>query len=221
MRIVVFSENNYGCGASIAAYRLVKGLSKNNEVFFIYEKNRAKFNIFRNIKFSVWHLGKSTSIFKNSIFIGFNILSKLTKTNINRWFLFKVFYKKIKDFKPDIIHFHNTYFTHEQIAKLSENFPVVWTMHDQFALFLYNYKVIKFDGNEKVYCPINDWRRKFYDVDKLLNNNDANIVFTPPSQWLADLGKTVINGRKRIEVIHNGIDINEFFPIDKKRQELI
>ena len=222
MKIVVYSENNYGCGASIAAYRLVKGLSKENDVFFVYEENKSKINIFKNVKFSIWHLGKSTDKFKNKIFKGFRLLSKLTRTNIDRWFLFELFYRKMKHMNPDVIHFHNTYFTHQQIAKLSQEFPVVWTMHDQFALFLYNYKVIKFDKDEKIYCPIDNWRKKFYKVEKLLNNENANVVFTPPSQWLVNLGKTIVKDRKRIETIHNGIDTNDFFPVDKKiaRKEL-
>lgn len=215
MKIVVLSENNYGCGASIASYRLAKGLSKDDNVFFVYEKNKSKYDIFKDVNFDTWHLGESNNKIKSFIFKGFNYLARLTRTNIDRWFLFQLFKNRMKKFNPDIIHFHNTYFMHKQIAELSEEFPCVWTMHDEFALYLYNYKIKTFEGSDKIYCPISEWRKKFYNPELLLNNQKSNIIFTPPSQWLVNLGKEIVKERKPIEVVHNGIDINEFFPVNK------
>ncbi len=214
MKIVVFSEKNYGCGASIAAYRLAKGLSKQHNVFFVYEQNKAKYDVFKESKFATWHLGSSNHKIKSFIFKSMNFLEKITKSNVYREFLFSLFYKKMQKFKPDIIHLHNCYFTHKQIAKLSERFPIVWTMHDQFALYLYNYKIRTYDNKEKTYEPLPGWKLRFYNPEDLLNNKKANIIFTPPSQWLVNLGKLVIKNRKPIEVVHNGIDIHEFFPVD-------
>ncbi|MDB1122431.1 glycosyltransferase [Vibrio algarum] len=215
MKVVVFSENNYGCGASIAASRLVKGLTKEHEVLFVYEKNKTKINQFKGININTWQLGETQNRWKNAIYRVFYMIARLTSTNIDRWLLFKIFNKKIKSIQPDIIHFHNTYFTHEQIAALSEKTPVVWTMHDQFAFYIYNYKITKFDGNEKIYCPIQEWRKRFYNPEKLLNNCNANVTFTPPSQWLVDLSEKRNAGRKAIKVVHNGIDTNDFYPLEK------
>ena len=222
MKIAVYSENNYGCGASIAAFRLAKGLSKNNHnVFYIFEQNKAKYDMFKDTKFDTWHLGESKSKVKNLIFKSLNCISRISRTNINREFLFKLFYYKMKKFNPDIIHLHNCYFTHSQISTLSEQFPVVWTMHDQFALFLYNYKIIKYDKEEKIYSPLPDWRLKYYNPDILLNNKKSKIIFTPPSRWLADLSNQIVRNRKEIKVIHNGINTEDFFPLETKKAKEI
>lgn len=222
MKVVIFTENNYGCGASIAACRLAKGLAKDNDVFFVYEKNKEKFNFFKDVKIGSWQLGETQNRWKNTIYRLFYLLSRITGTNVDRWLLFKLFSKKMNKLKPDIIHFHNTYFTHAQISSLSERFPIVWTMHDQFAFYIYNYKVITFEGKEKIYCPIPVWRKRFYNPEALLNNPKANVTFTPPSKWLADLSEKINKGRKRISVVNNGIDTKDFFPINKKtaRQEM-
>jgi len=137
--------------------------------------------------------------------------------------------KFTKDFLPDIISVHNIhggYFKTSLLKEISEIAPVVWTLHDMWA-FTANaaytfgdesWKNFKAGKNEKKYFPqiglqTGDWllRRKKDIYSK------SNLTIVTPSHWLTDMAKqSPIFKDKEIVTIHNGIDLNVFYPRNKK-----
>jgi len=214
MKIIIYSENNYGCGASIAAFRLAAGLAKKNEVLYTYKSHKKMPVAFIDNNIVPWHIGKSTFI-RELVYKVVRMMSRFMKMNLDVELYFYIFMRKIKQEQPDVVHLHNCYFTHKQIARLSTLVPVVWTMHDQFAVYKYNYKINTYEGDEKIYCPINEWRIKEYNVEDLLNCKTSNILFTPPSDWLKNLSEKILSGRKNIITVNNGIPTSLFLPVDK------
>lgn len=138
--------------------------------------------------------------------------------------------------KPDIIQCHNLhggYFDLRVLPILSRKLPVVLTLHD--AWLLSGHCAHSFECERwKTGCgqcpdltipPMltkdttsYNWRRKKKIYSK------SRLYISTPSQWLMDkvdqsmLKTSVIKSR----VIHNGVDLNQFHPFDKKkaREEL-
>lgn len=216
MKIIIYSENDYGCGASIAAYRTALGLAKNNEVMYVFENRKNDYSLYKNTGIRPWHLGRSSNFPRKVIYRLVRDFARYTRTEVYRNLVFSVFMKWVKKYNPDVVHLHNCYFTHKQIAKLAETVPVVWTMHDQFSLYKYNYKITALDGEEITYCPVAPWRRDLYVVDDLINNKLAKVIFTPPSDWLRDLAEKVLQGRKPVKTVNNGIPLDAMVTVDKK-----
>lgn len=214
MKILIYSENDYGCGASIAAFRLAAGMAKKHEVMYVFENQKNDYSLFKNTGIRPWHLGRTNS-FKNKIIYKLTrTAARYTRSDVYRNLIFQVFLKRVKEFSPDIVHLHNCYFTHRQIAVLSSFFPVVWTMHDQFALYKYNYKITTIEGEEVTYCPVPKWRVDKYDPEVLLNGR-GKVIFTPPSDWLSDLAEKVSKGRKPVKTVNNGIPTHNLVPVDR------
>lgn len=215
MKLIIYSENDYGCGASIAAFRLAAAAAKTHEVMYVFEKQKNDYSLYKNTGIRPWHLGRSYSLPKKIVYKLARLAAKYTRTEINRNLIFSVFLRQARQFRPDVIHLHNCYFTQKQIALLASEFPVVWTMHDQFALYKYNYRITALDGEEVTYCPVEPWRRHLYNPEDIAGAKDAKIVFTPPSQWLTDLADAVLKGRKKAVKVNNGIPLGSLIHVDK------
>ncbi len=125
----------------------------------------------------------------------------------------------------DVVHLH---WINAEMLKIENikkiNKPLVWTMHDMWP----------FCGAE--HCVINDCRRysrsytktnrnksdRGLDIDrwvwerKFKNFPSLEVVVVCPSNWLASCAKeSVLFMDKRVEVIHNGLDLGVYKPIVK------
>jgi len=130
---------------------------------------------------------------------------------------------------PDIIHIHNPhgdYFDLESLEKISQEIPVVITLHDSWMLtghcaqFIDCMKWKNGCGN----CPnlsiypslIHDgtsynWKKKSEIYGK------SKFHITCPSEWLLNCVKDsmLMNGVVDVQVIPNGVDLDMFKPGDK------
>jgi glycosyltransferase involved in cell wall biosynthesis len=131
---------------------------------------------------------------------------------------------QIRQINPDIINLHWICGGYLQIETLSKfNKPIVWTLHDMWAFTggcHYDMECGKYKANCGN-CPILNSDRE-YDLSrwiwqrkaKALQNLDLTLV--TPSNWLANCAKnSSLFANCRVEVIPNGLNIQEFKAIDK------
>lgn len=139
--------------------------------------------------------------------------------------------KRLKSFRPDVIHLHNLHCWYVNLPMLfgyikKHEIPVVWTFHDcwpitghcphftlsgcqkwktgcQSCSSYHGYPECLFDDSKAM------WRRK-----KNWFTGVKHLTIVPPSQWLKDLIKQSYLQDYPVQVIHNGIDPNVFFPTD-------
>lgn len=144
----------------------------------------------------------------------------------------KRFISKAEEYNPDIIHLHNIHGYYLNYPLLFEwlkriNRPVVWTLHDCWpwtghcAYYTYN-QCYKWEHNCNK-CPgLSSYPKSFIDgstinfgIKKKSFLGVDNLVLVPVSNWLAkDVKKSFLRDYK-VEIIHNGIDLNSFHPETK------
>lgn len=142
--------------------------------------------------------------------------------------------KQLDKINPDIIQLHNIHNNNVHIGMLFDyierkNIKTFWTFHDCFAFTGYcmyfdmcNCSKWK-DGCSK--CPqyksysfLFDRSRYLYRLkEKAYNGSDLTII--SPSNWMANLVKESMLKENRVEVIHNGIDLSVFNPVDSNLRE--
>ena len=140
---------------------------------------------------------------------------------------------QIKRIKPDIIHLHNIHDHWLNYKILFEylnqtNIKVVWTFHDCWAFTGHCFHFVTKSCNRWMTgcfdCPLQkeypktylDRSRENYSLKKKLFCANKNLTVVACSEWMAELVRQSFLKDKRIEVIHNGIDLNVFKPIGKK-----
>ena len=142
----------------------------------------------------------------------------------------KRFIEWVKTYNPDVIHLHNLhgyYINIEILFNYLRNCgkKVIWTLHDCWA-FTGHSAYCDAIGCEKWkiccnHCPNKkeyprsyidrsekNWKRK-----KDILTGIANLTIVTPSYWLADLVRNSFLAEYPVEVIHNGIDTNEFHSV--------
>lgn len=142
----------------------------------------------------------------------------------------KHFIHKITEYNPDIIHLHNIHGYYLNIKELfhylkKSKKPVIWTLHDCWAFtghcahFSYinceKWKVECQNCPQKSNYPASilmDNSKKNYLIKKELFNSLDSLTLVTPSNWLANLLKESFLSKNPIEVIHNGINIENFRP---------
>lgn len=138
--------------------------------------------------------------------------------------------KKLDEFKPDIIHFHNI---HGGIINLPLMFgyikqnriKTVWTLHDCWS-FTGHCPHFQAKGCDKWktgchHCPIYriypqsvfDNSKKMYRLKKKWFSDIPECMLVTPSKWLAGLAGQSFLNRYPVSVIHNGIDLEVFKPL--------
>jgi len=145
------------------------------------------------------------------------------------WFPAKIS-RQIQALNPDIIHLHWICRGFIDVpALVSFQRPVVWTLHDSWAFTggchipgnCINYKA------QCGLCPqlgskhawdLSRWtwnrKRKFW--------RDTPLTIVTPSQWLADCARcSSLLRERRIDVIPNGIDLNQYRPVEKQEARSI
>jgi len=132
--------------------------------------------------------------------------------------------KKIKAENPSIVHLHWICGGFIQIESLKKiPYPIIWTLHDSWPFTGGCHIPYQCQGyyNQCGYCPVLGsnhkcdlshlgWKRKMQSWKKI------NFTIVPVSTWLADCAKkSSIFHNSSINPIHNGINVNQFKPIDK------
>lgn len=141
--------------------------------------------------------------------------------------------KQIKEIKPDIVQLHNIHDHWLNYRILFEylnstDIKVVWTFHDCWAFTGHCFHFVTKDCQKwKIEChdcPLQreypktllDRSRKNFELKKRLFTSNPNLTIVGCSNWMADLVHMSFLKDKRIEVIHNGIDLNVFKPSGSK-----
>lgn len=141
--------------------------------------------------------------------------------------------KLIKEINPDVVQVHNIHDHYLNYQLLFEylnqtDIKVVWSFHDCWAFTGHcfhfvtknceRWKTICHD------CPLKneypktflDRSRQHYELKKQLFGGCKNLTIVPVSNWMGDFVKESFLKEKRIEVIHNGVDLKTFFPTASK-----
>lgn len=142
----------------------------------------------------------------------------------------KKFIKWVEEYDPDVIHLHNIHGYYINVEILFDylkrsNKPVIWTLHDCWS-FTGHCAYFDYVGCDKwtsgcQNCP----QKNSYPASLFIDNSSKNfkrkqeifsgvpnLTIVTPSKWLANLVKSSFLSEYRVEVIHNGIDLNVFKP---------
>jgi putative colanic acid biosynthesis glycosyltransferase len=151
----------------------------------------------------------------------------------------KAFIKEIDAISPDVIGMHNLHGYYLNIEVLfnylsKKNIPLIWTLHDCWS----------FTGHCTYFDDINctKWQTGCGQCPKLrkypasyvsdssnINYLDKNRLFNSvntlgivvPSAWLGGLVEQSFLSKWPVHVIHNGVDINVFKPVDSDLKQRV
>ena len=142
----------------------------------------------------------------------------------------KLFIRRVKKIKPDIVHLHNIhgYFINYKVLfdfLKEENIPIVWTFHDCWPYTGHCGHFVKYQCDKwKTKCKncpaVHDYPNSWF-FDRSAQNfalkkqlftslNDVNIVTV--SQWLQRVTQQSFFHKYPIHVIYDGIDVDSFCP---------
>lgn len=142
----------------------------------------------------------------------------------------KRFISQIRQIQPDIIHFHCIHGYYIDIKLLflfleEAQIPVVWTFHDAWAFTGHcTYFDFKNCFKWRIQCNKCPNMRAYpesyfldnsklnYSQKKHLFNLVKKMIIVSPSKWLGNYTKESFLGGYPVEIIHNGIDLNQFKP---------
>lgn len=143
------------------------------------------------------------------------------------------FLKKVKKYNPDVLHLHNIHGWYLHLPTLfsfikKHNLRVVWTLHDCWS---FTGQCPHFDkiGCEKwktgcYKCPqLRSYPQTYVDRSKGMYARKKkwftgveNLTIVTPSQWLADQVKRSFLQEYPVRVIHNGIHLSAFSPVENE-----
>ena len=124
----------------------------------------------------------------------------------------------LDDFRPDAIHIHNINLKTFSLSALlfSLKYPMVWTLHDIWALCMTGWP-IPADCRGYIdrckHCP--NWSNLLVRMNKHLKEfffRIARLSVVCPSKWLTSLLETSNLNTKRVFTVYNGIDTGLFVP---------
>ena len=150
----------------------------------------------------------------------------------------KKFLRKVDELKPDIIHCHviNDCFLNMKLFVNyvnKHNIKVIWTFHDA--------RVLTGECPCPMYVPCHQWARScikcpkgnpflapskgwinavgiVHEYRKRTIGRIENLTIVTPSKWMKSLVQSYLKDR-RCEVIHNGINLNVFHPVESDIRE--
>ena len=143
----------------------------------------------------------------------------------------------IKINKPDLIHLHNIhgYFLNYQTLFEYINttdIPVIWTLHDCWPFTGHCAYFDSIDCEKwQTKCEHCELKRDYpksifvdnskqnYVLKKQLFTRLHRCIMVPVSDWLGKITKQSFMGKYPINVIHNGIDLNIFKPLQSDLKE--
>lgn len=131
--------------------------------------------------------------------------------------------KEIDRIKPDVVQLHNIHDHFLNYSLLFEylnqtGIKVVWTFHDCWAFTGHCYHFVQQDcmkwQTECRNCPQRnkfiDRSRENFNLKKSMFTANQNLTIVPCSEWMGDFVRRSFLKDKRIQVIHNGVDLNTF-----------
>lgn len=138
--------------------------------------------------------------------------------------------RKIEAIKPDIIHLHNIHGYYVNYKLLFEylnsiDTPIVWTLHDCWSFTGHCAHFVEAGCNKWQHGCGNCELLARYPIALMDNSRanhrikqrlftKANVTIVPVSNWLSDFVKNSFLSRKHRVVIHNGVNIDTFRPVD-------
>lgn len=145
--------------------------------------------------------------------------------------------QQIESIKPDVIHLHNIhgYYLNYKILfdyLNSTNIPVVWTLHDCWSFTGHCAHFVEANCNKwREECDSCVLKNKYpktyfssaktnYELKRQLFNS-ANLTLVPVSEWLSNFVEQSFLKDKAKRVIHNGININTFKPLNTTTNDFI
>lgn len=135
---------------------------------------------------------------------------------------------------PDVVQLHNlhdhwlNYRILFEYLNSNPRIKVVWTFHDCWAFTGHCFHFAQIGcGKWKTgcnNCPLSriypksmiDRSRRNYEQKKGLFAACDSLTVVACSQWMADMVRTSFLGDRSVEVIHNGVDVNVFLPIEDR-----
>lgn len=141
--------------------------------------------------------------------------------------------RKIDEFQPDVVHIHNIHDHWLNYPLLFDylggiDAPIVWTLHDFWP----------FTGGCAHFEPYDcyKWKKGCHHCPErrmLLDRTGRNymlrqryflpivdrLTFVAVSKWIVDYARQSFLSEARMEVIHNGIDLNSFKPSAEKNEK--
>lgn len=210
MNILFIGTTDILGGAAKISWEIKEALEKNgDEVSMFVADKRSNGQKVKTIPRQIWRK------YLGFLFATEDLLS-------SDWILKTPEYKN-----ADIVHCHNLhgrYFNLSTLQKMSLEKPVVWTLHDEWAIT--PHCVCTFEGKEMknglFTCPSkNTPSRILWDNTKYLSWRKNSIYkksklhIVTPSQWLKERVEKTILKYQDIHLIPNGIDVNVFKKSDK------
>jgi putative colanic acid biosynthesis glycosyltransferase len=144
------------------------------------------------------------------------------------------FIEELNRIDPDLVHLHNIHGYYIHVGFLFEYLkkkgtPVVWTFHDCWPFtghcsYFDRYNCLKWQS-ECNHCPnkhgypeswLMDRSRTNYYKKRDLFTGLNNLTLVSPSHWLESHLKNSFLQQYPIMVIHNGVDIQKFKPVQSR-----
>ena len=222
MKILFINISDIRGGASILAYNLGSFLEKHfhtQNLFLVRDKWTEDKDI----------LPTRNNVIEAKIEWAMNILFNTIGLQYKYLPFSPIYIMRLADkFKPDVISLHNPiggYFRINDLIPLSRIAPIIWTLHDMWAITgnaahtfgNENWKHMRVGPNEnKVYPAIGlntgNWLLK--EKKRIYENSRLRVI--APSSWMYENAKQspVFKGKK-VDLIHHGIDLKLFNPLDK------
>ena len=144
--------------------------------------------------------------------------------------------KKLEEFSPDIIHFHNLHDSYVNVPMLfeyvkSKGVKVVWTLHDCWAFTGHcaHYDMIgcdKWQTECKECKTYRSYPKSYVDTSKTMFTlkqkwfkGVEDLIIVTPSRWLKEQVEKSFLKDYPIKVINNGIDLSVFKPTESNFRE--
>lgn len=146
------------------------------------------------------------------------------------------FLKKVKKYKPDIIHLHNLHGSYINLKMLfryikKNNIRVVWTLHDCWAFtgLCSHFTMAKCDKwrtncfdcvlKREKKSLLFDTSNRMYRLKKTCFTGVKNMTLITPSKWLYDLVKESFLKDYPAKIIYHGVDLDVFSPVSGNIRE--
>jgi glycosyltransferase involved in cell wall biosynthesis len=224
LRILFINISDIKGGSAIVAYRLAKCLEENFQTknfFLVRNKFTNDQNVIQTRKNRVEEKVEwVANVFFNTLGLQYIFLPFSPKRIL----------KVAKEFKPDIISLHNPiggYFRIKDLIPLSKIAPIVWTLHDMWAITANaahtfgneHWKELKSGPGEwKIYPWIGLNTGKWLIRKKKEIYSKSNLSIIVPSTWMQGLVKQspLLMGKKTYLIPH-GLDLKTYKPAGRDK----
>ena len=213
MRIICLSENEYGCGASIAGYRLAQGLARyGHTVHWWYsrpfEAGAPEREQLERRAFAVY------PYFTLPERIGARLSLRLTQRFLaRRWDAnFAQLLTWVEEVQPDAVILNNVdrILNHAQVARLADRVPVYWLIHSNLAFEPWHYRFPLLDGSTKTAYTYDPRAVDTEALARLLTH--PRLTYVTPSSWLEQHNRALHGEVPTIRRIPYGVDPRLFYP---------